>query len=479
MSLQESSVNIVNNLPDDVLRYLFWWVVATSENYPPLQYILLGVCRRWRELVLHCPLLWSTIHAPIGGPYDPLVFFERSAPAPLSVTLYSTWAHDFEMHTQISNAILQHLSRLTRLTIDVVRFDEIAPFLEAWRDRRAPNFRHFELSCSEDPEKDTTIDLNHEESLRSVKLRGLSFKFLPVLRYLTVLELSRLRPDPRMFHDLFAQFPALETLIVGVLSAPSESTDSTWPIQEILAPSLKTLAINLANDHTENCLCPLPHLTADNLEHLEISHFGSIFADDYVSLNSHFKTSPRLRKMRIRGHLFMEQDTTFLASLPNGACLEIIGFPSHRDPGAGLPILNLENLGSITIDLTPTLSKYTSDFDIVAFHGVLQNTRDLAFKRPVAVCCASDESALAAWKSTLGNRFSIRPTSLPTGYLDDYLIPCDESLDGLSDSSQNDYYDWDGDVGGYQDYGDYEYDEEDDYPDESGIGSDGEDEIYL
>jgi hypothetical protein len=217
-------------------------------------------------------------------------------------------------------------------------------------------------------------------------------------------------------------------------------------------------------------------LTAENLEYLEISHYGTTFADHYVSLASHFKTPPHLRQLRIRSHLFMEEDMDFLSSLPNRTRLEIIGFPSHRDPGAGLPIVSLVNLDAITIDLTPTMSKYSSDFDIVAFHGILQNTR-LAFNCPVAICCDCDENALDAWKTILGDRFSIRPTPLRPGYLDKYLNSYDDFLDRLSVSSQDEYYDWDDDE--YQDYNDYDdEDEDEDYdPDEFCIGS--EEEVQI
>jgi hypothetical protein len=195
-----------------------------------------------------------------------------------------------------------------------------------------------------------------------------------------------------------------------------------------------------------------------------------------VSLASHssFTVSPHLRKLRIRSHLFMEEDVDFLSSLPQGASLDIIGFPCHRDPDAGLPLLNLTNLGSITIDLTSTMSKYSSDFEIVAFHGVLQNTRDLTFNCPVTVCCHCDETALASWKTILGNRFLIRTTPLETGILDDCLISYDDFLDRLggSISSDDECYNWDED--GYEDG----YDDEADYdPNYPCIGSEEEVEI--
>lgn len=409
-------------------------------------------------------------------PYDPFVFFERSSPALFNLTVYSSWTQDLDFYSQISRAILENLDRLRRLTIDVVNLDEIAPLFEAWSDRDAPNFAYLEVGCSDcfEPEKEITTYLSCGASLSSIKLKGLRYKFLPSLRYLTILEIDRLRPDSNFFHDLFNHFPGLETLIVGVLSAPSETSDPILPSVEISVPSLKTLAINLDNDHTENCSCGLYQITAENLEHLEISHYGTTFADHYVSLASHFKPPPHLRKMRIRSHLFMEEDMDFLALLPNATCLEIVGFPSHRDPGAGLPIVNLQNLGAITIDLTPTMSKYSSDFDLVAFRGILHDTRDLSFSRPVVVCCDCDDNALAAWKMVLGNRFLIRSMPLPPGHLDSYFVSYDDFLDRLSGSSQDENYDWDGDD--YDDYDYEDYDEEADYPDESGIGSEGEDE---
>jgi len=167
----------------------------------------------------------------------------------------------------------------------------------------------------------------------------------------------------------------------------------------------------------------------------------------------------------------MEEDMDFLSSLPQGASLDIIGFPCHRVPGGGLPLLNLTNLGSITIDLTSTMSKYSSDFDIVAFHDVLQNTRDLTFNCPVTVCCHCDETALASWRTILGNRFLIRTTPLETGILDNYLISYDDFLDRLggSISSDDECYNWDED--GYED------DEADYDPNYPCIGSEEEVEI--
>ncbi len=49
---------------------------------------------------MDCPLLWIDIHIPME-PYDPLVFFERSAPALFNVTFNSVWTQDMDIHPQV------------------------------------------------------------------------------------------------------------------------------------------------------------------------------------------------------------------------------------------------------------------------------------------------------------------------------------------------------------------------------------------
>ncbi len=137
-------------------------------------------------------------------PYDPLVFFERSAPALFNITFNSVWMQDKDIHAHVSKAIFSNLSRLRRLTIEVTHFDEIALIFEAWRDCDTPNLIDLEITCHDnsEPEKEIMATyLRCGDSLNRVKLKGLRFGFLPVLHYLTILEIGRLH-DPHTLHEI-------------------------------------------------------------------------------------------------------------------------------------------------------------------------------------------------------------------------------------------------------------------------------------
>jgi len=461
----------ITSLPDDILREVFDLSVhgfsVVPEYDTPVQYILGTVCRRWRDLALHTPLLWSDIYIPMKEPYDSLAFFERSAPALIDVSFSSVWSSDMELHNRVSKAILKNISRLRKLNIDVLNLDELTSLFVAWRDKEAPNFRQLNIVCHDTfigiKELDATF-LSYGESLRSVKLAGLEFNALPFLPNLTTLEIDRMRPEPPNLQALFDHCPALESLTVGQFGAPPPSDDTGAPrVQstlEIVAPSLKSLALNLDCDHTEECECALPHLVAENLEYLEISQYDLTFADLQFSITSHFRELPRLQKLRIRNHLFSDSDVAFFSSLPKTTNLEIMGFPNHRDPGAGLSILNMPNFQSIAIDLTAF--SISRESDVIKLHNVLQANRP-TLRCPVNICCDADNETIAFWKSLLGERLIIQPMPLQSGLLDNYLFSCDDMIDRMSGSTAEEY-----------DEQDYEWDE-DEWYDEDGDFDDGSD----
>jgi len=431
--------------------------VDLEPECTPVQYILGSVCHRWRDLALHTPLLWSNICIPMKEPYDSLVFFERSAPALIDVSFSSVWSTDMELHDQVSKAILTNIRRLRKLNIDVLNLEELTSLFVAWRDKEAPNFSQLNIVCHDThldiKELDATF-LSYGESLRSVKLAGLEFKALPFLPNLTTLEIDRMRPEPPNLQALFDHCPALESLTVGQFGAPPSDDIGASRIStsEIVAPSLKSLSLNLDIEHTEDCGCALPHLVAKNLEYLEISQCDLTFADQQFSITSHFGELPRLQKLRIRNHLFSDSDDIFLLSLPKTTNLEVMGFPNHRNPDAGLTILNMSNFHSISIDLTATSISLESD--VIKFHNVLQANRP-TLRCPVNICCDVDDETVASWKSLLGERLIIQSMPLQSGLLDNYLFSCEDMIDRMSGSTAEECGEWDEDED--------EWDYEDDY----------------
>lgn len=103
-----SILHPIRSLPGDILLLIFEWCIISHEHprkqeyygsldysYPPWQ--LSHVCRRWRDLVLSSPILWSDIHLcvpskshipredAIASRLD--VFLKRSGQALLAVTI--------------------------------------------------------------------------------------------------------------------------------------------------------------------------------------------------------------------------------------------------------------------------------------------------------------------------------------------------------------------------------------------------------
>ena len=54
----------INHLPTEILLFIFDLDVH-SNPYPGRNYELAAVCRRWRDVVLDSPSLWTTIHVTI------------------------------------------------------------------------------------------------------------------------------------------------------------------------------------------------------------------------------------------------------------------------------------------------------------------------------------------------------------------------------------------------------------------------------
>jgi hypothetical protein len=216
----------------------------------------------------------------------------------------------------------------------------------------------------------------------------------------------------------------LETLVIGqFLTAPSTLSrldPSILSEVRVEAPSLRSLAINLNDHRNKTCGCELPYLIARNLEYLEISYCGWSFTEHLSSILSRARHFSRLRKLRIRNSLFSEEDTAFLATVPESTHLELVGFPMH--PDAGLSILTLTSVQSIGIDLTTSSS--------TVLKGLKEGIRSLFSGRstpycPIIVCCERDDPDFAFWQSFIGDHFSLQSVHLPPGLLDEYLDACD------------------------------------------------------
>ncbi len=448
----------IHILPDDVLREIFTFTLSnhTPDYETPIQYVLGTVCRRWREIILHSPLLWTDIHAPLKGSYDPFIFFERSSPALIDVSVSpppipwlnekTPYNSDLEFYSRISDTISNNLPRLRHFFVVVDDFEQLDCLFTSWANREVPNLRKLNVECRDYYQGILATFLNNGKSLCSTKVSGLQFGSFPILPNMTSLEFAYIEPNVDELQVLFSQFPALDTLIIGTLGQPEESSSDLVPYGlEIEAPSLKSLAIGLNDEHNEFCRCVLPYFPVKNLEYLEISFIGTVFTDPHThSILSRFKDCTCLRKARIHNPPPLAENMSFLPSGPGTIDLEFICCP-----GLGRALLDPSkmNAKSVTFDLTavPGDSFVDTFYDFLCDHSTLQ--------RPISLHCTCTEEVAALWRSTK-TKFSLQEDPLSPGFLDRY-VKDHELYDFVVGS--DDQFEFDDAGTSWDDYEDEEY----------------------
>ncbi|KAJ3507864.1 hypothetical protein NLJ89_g6065 [Agrocybe chaxingu] len=480
----------INELPDDLLAEVITF--ATKSSKPnrnpevPVQIELSLVCRRWRDLILHSPLLWTDIFISTSSLSNASIFFERSQTALIDVTCSSV-VNGHSAHTayisMISSTIARHISRLRSLDIDVSEPSEVTYIFLQWKDLEAPNLKSLHICSTPYPYMTflTSYEPENEfpswivaNALSSIRLEGIESQHFPPLPSLTSLDLDKTKLCPQQFCNILNNCPRLENLVIRRFGSPHELLDWEIPYTQPLmeAQSLRSLAINIENDHTDTCACALPFLSMQNLQYLEVSYYWSHFTDHHASILSHWKNLPKLQTLRIHSISFWANDMSFLAALPNTTVLEIVGFPKSENTVL-LEILNLSNLRSISLDLSsPRFPQNNIDLD--EFHeDVVQHTPTLSC--PVSLYCRSSEHEQGKkLREDLGTFFTVQSSPPRKGILDGYLarnsFEDDDTLlnrlwgiDGSSDDEfEYETEDFD-DEFDYESFGGHDFDDEGDF----------------
>ncbi|PPQ87038.1 hypothetical protein CVT25_000015 [Psilocybe cyanescens] len=445
----------IQSLADDLLLEIFTIFLSESKltDYnTPLQYVLTTVCKQWRNLALSAPLLWTEIHLPLESSFNPFTHFERSKPALVDVW-YDTsahWMYDESGHrSRVLNAISTHISRLRSLTVHVWDPQEVFPIFRTWQGQEAPKLQTLSISTTHGTPSDTShLSLSSSNpincpdwfsggrSLQSLNLERFAFRGFVPLPSLTSLSVDKLDTSLGEFQSLLDGCPLLATLIVRQFEmAPPSAEDSK---QHIDAPSLRSLAININNNHATDCGCFLPFLSAPNLEYLEVAYLWGTLTTHHKLIFSRLTQLSKLRTLRIHSFSLWLDDVSFLASLPATTDLHIITFPLSAALST-LPYIFLStNLKSVTLNLN--YQPLDAFFD---FLPDLPKPR-----RPFFLRC-NDPNELQPLEfrlqAGLGILASVIPPSTDQGFLDDYLENQffdneDDRLWGLGDEDEDGLY---------------------------------------
>lgn len=207
---QRNSLIPVGHLPPEILATVFAIYVAN----PPQKYILrsywwltiLHVCSRWRQIVLTCPRLWTSIDP--GDPELVATVLQLSKGLPLTIQLWSDMDHcdAFKLY----ELVLPHLSRfraaymqITPEVVNLLKSETVkleAPLLESLGMALESNLGDF-----------SDMSLPRLQTLNVVS--GTRDILQSLLRpTLTDLALTDHPTQPRELVDLFASLPSLQKL---------------------------------------------------------------------------------------------------------------------------------------------------------------------------------------------------------------------------------------------------------------------------
>lgn len=272
-------------------------------------------------------------------------------------------------------------------------------------------------------------------NLQSLILEKFSFQgFLP-LPCLTFLRVDRLNTRMEDLQNLLDSCPLLETLIIRQFEMTLPFAENSG--RKIIAPSLRSLAVNFDDSHLADCGCFLPLLSAPNLEYLEVAHLWNYMTTHHDSLFSQMTQSPKLRTLHIHSDSIWERDMSFLSSLSAATDLHIHSIALPATLTALSYIFVSTNLKSVTLNLN-----YESFHHFFNYPSNLPNPRFPFFLRSPTE--TSDLQVFQAQlQERLGSMANVIPPSTDNGFFADYLrrLLFDEDiLWGGEDDDSDEFY---------------------------------------
>ncbi|KAJ6508389.1 hypothetical protein C8R45DRAFT_967237 [Mycena sanguinolenta] len=283
-------------IPQEILQEIFISCLPTKHNalidHNEAPLLLGRVCRYWRSVAYHStPMLWSSIHIPLSGylcaPPNVLLeserfigaWLERSAPCPLSVSLYNL--NNRQTPKVDKHPIILLLAAVTgRLRSLALDGDaELAMPLLQLRPEEVQLLKTIGLKTF--PRDNPTLDILRTPSLKDIAL-CISTPDDPLLLPLPWLQLTTLRfdchggrhvPDEDLNFDgaldVLRKCVNLEYCEIRVASGSRSSQNSglTRNSSSIVMPRLHTLFLGGVSFHLERWILDL---VAPNLRSLQI-----------------------------------------------------------------------------------------------------------------------------------------------------------------------------------------------------------------
>jgi hypothetical protein len=302
------SGDLTQSVPDDVLAEIFQagtLICGGSVNdlsVLPFPHLVSSVNRRWRDVALCSPRLWTTIVLNCDGWTNherPSLWIKRSGACLLDITLsmnaWGCWRLDLKPAMDL---IIPHTSRWRRFTVNSLSQDMAETIFARLRTASAPHLRIFEMILDDVGFETTNVTSSicdpiftgGAASLTKARLIGPYHICTPPLTGLTYLQLGGSSQLASIFkitandlRDLLTASPFLIDLVLQRLDIIFLMNTS---VSDIQIPSLCSLTISFLSKALDFwkffSLLSLPKLNTlvlARISHARISQIGSLFID--------------------------------------------------------------------------------------------------------------------------------------------------------------------------------------------------------
>ncbi|KIM38256.1 hypothetical protein M413DRAFT_248711 [Hebeloma cylindrosporum] len=116
--MNENHDQLISQFPPEITSQIFTYYSQRDENDTKTPFYLGAVCRKWRHLAWTTPRVWSSLAIKFYSPQLLVEHLERSAPLPLTITLFPTpYTISEEIFLEAINILNEHSSRWHTLNV--------------------------------------------------------------------------------------------------------------------------------------------------------------------------------------------------------------------------------------------------------------------------------------------------------------------------------------------------------------------------
>ncbi|KAK1226458.1 hypothetical protein PQX77_010542 [Marasmius sp. AFHP31] len=232
-----NSTRPISRLPDETLIHIFTFCASddaiVSPNGLPGWLAVTWVCTRWREVALHCPMLWRSPDFRFPSLAPEMIHRSKTVPLDIHLRFHHPQAYRGCKQSEMLRCAMSYIARIRSLVLDFKALsDPEVKRLLTHITSPAPILRTLVLNCKRTVRVPDSFLGGGTPRLRELTVCGASFNWsAPFLQNLTSLKLLEQAAFCRQayavdFVSALRRMPALEVLEVDhTLFIPPKAKD--------------------------------------------------------------------------------------------------------------------------------------------------------------------------------------------------------------------------------------------------------------